>query len=187
MHRYDNSFEQLFSSIIGISSSIFTFALKHPANLSPLFGSLSAKQDDSVGSCEDSQPCSIWTSSKLLEEMVFCYQNCFDQLWEKNVKFPFVLQIVLTFGHQCWQLMILELWHHYWSQIFHMVSNIHHGVNLNIDLLIINTRSFYEWFHLYLTDSNPNWFVTNLYHQELKIQILKGKSGCKTNKGPFRL
>ena len=147
VHRYDNSFEQLFSSIIGISSSIFTFALKHPANLSPLFGSLSAKQDDSVGSCEDSQPCSIWTSSKLLEEIVFCYQNCFDQLWEKNVKFPFVLQIVLTFGHQCWQLMILELWHHYWCQIFHMVSNIHHGVNLNIDnsLIINHTACISLW------------------------------------------
>ena len=70
VHKYDNSFEQLTSSIIGVSSSRFTFALKHPNNSSPLFGSLSAKQDDFTASFEDSQPCSICTSSKLLAEKI---------------------------------------------------------------------------------------------------------------------
>ena len=70
VHKYDNSFEQLTSSIIGVSSSRFTFALKHLANVLPLFGSLSAKQDDFTASFEDSQPCSICTSSKLLAEKI---------------------------------------------------------------------------------------------------------------------
>ena len=86
-------------------------------------------------------------------------QNCWKKLYfvtkivlticEKKMlnNHLFYKYIVLTFGHQCWQLMILELWHHYWCQIFHMVSNIHHGVNLNIDnsLIINHTACISLW------------------------------------------